>query len=167
MRSKHNIIVQPLPRGIELEKIYADFLSYLYRHTQSFFQDRELNGSDIWERLRGSIEFVIAHPNGWGAHEQTFLRKAVVKAGLVPAAQAQDRVRVVSEGEASVHFVMVHGDFETRLKVSFWHPVRYRANLIPTRPDSLAWRQLRYLRRRWVYSRHYLIYCGSSGLELL
>jgi hypothetical protein len=119
MRSEQNIIVQPLPRGIALDQIYADFFRYLYQQTKIFFQSRELNGADIWRRLEARIEIIIAHPNGWGAHEQGFLRKIAVTGGLVPAARAAEQVHVVSEGEASVHFIMLHGDIEGRLKVCY------------------------------------------------
>lgn len=117
MRAEQEIIVQPLPRGVALDQIYADFFGYLYKHTRTFFQNREVNGQEIWERLETSIEIVIAHPNGWGAHEQAFLRKVAVLGGLVPGSTAQERVHVVSEGEASVHYVMLHGDIERRLEV--------------------------------------------------
>jgi hypothetical protein len=117
MRAEGNIIVQPLPKGVALDQIYADIFKYLYQHTRTFFQSREVGGVAIWERLEDSIEIVIAHPNGWSAHEQAFLRKVAVMAGIVPGTKAQDRVHVVSEGEASVHYVMVHGDIERRLQV--------------------------------------------------
>jgi hypothetical protein len=117
MRATHNIVVDPLPAGVKLEKVYADFLGYLYRHTAQFFQDRELDGMNLWKRLSGGIEFVLAHPNGWGSFEQDFLRKAAVAGGLVPANQAIQRVHCVTEAEASVHYVMFHADIESRLNV--------------------------------------------------
>jgi hypothetical protein len=119
MRSKHEIRVPPLPSAVSLETIYSDFFGYLYRHTESFFQKRELNGTDIWQRLKPSTEFVIAHPNGWGAYEQAFLRTAAVKGGLVLRSQAADRVHFVSEAEASVHFALAHGKLGSGLKVCF------------------------------------------------
>lgn len=117
MRAKGGIKVNPLPPGVSLEQIYADFFRYLFKHVKAFFQDREINGPQIWRRLERNIELVVAHPNGWGAHEQAFLRNTCVQAGLVSAAQAQARVKMITEGEASVHFVMVHGDMEHRLQV--------------------------------------------------
>lgn len=118
MRAEHEIIVQPLPRGVELDRIYSDFFRYLYRHTQDFFQRREVNGEDLWARLESTIEIIIAHPNGWSAYEQGFLRKAAIMGGLVPEGDAAERVHVVSEGEASVHFVMAHGSIDHRFQVS-------------------------------------------------
>lgn len=87
----------------------------------------------------------MAHPNGWGAHEQTFLRNAIVKAGLVPRPQAHDKVKVVSEGEASVHFVMVHGDFETRLRVSPTTPLTALNTVVLMIWALIAWGQLCYM----------------------
>jgi hypothetical protein len=118
MRTEYNINVPTLPTsgGLTLERIYADFFGYLFRHTRTFFQDRELDGENLWGKLQGSIQFVIAHPNGWGAYEQDFLRRAAVAGGLVPQSEARARVAVVSEAEASVHYVMLHADTESRLR---------------------------------------------------
>jgi hypothetical protein len=117
MRSKDKIDAPPLPRGVTLQRIYADFFGYLYRHASSFFQAREINGSAIWEKLKLEIEFVIATPNGWGSHEQAFLREAAVMGGLTSEREAKKRVFFLSEAEASVHFVMVYGDMSRRLEV--------------------------------------------------
>ncbi|KAG8731538.1 hypothetical protein FRC11_003854 [Ceratobasidium sp. 423] len=54
------------------------------------------------------MEVIIAHPNGWGVREQTFLREAAVKAGFSSADKAASRIRFVSEAEASVHFCIYH-----------------------------------------------------------
>jgi hypothetical protein len=119
MRAAHNIVVPPLPHGVTLDQVYADFFRYLYNHTEAFFKDRELSGPEIWGRLerQGNIEFVLAHPNGWGPHEQKFLRDATIKAGIVSASLASEKVSMVSEAEASVHFLMLYGNMETRLEV--------------------------------------------------
>jgi hypothetical protein len=112
--AEQKIEVQPLPYKVPLRQIYSDLFRYLYRHTKASFEDREINGSDIWKKLEDSIPFVFAHPNGWAAHEQAFLRDAAVHGGLVPENAARERVFFVSEGEASVHFVMAHGSIESR-----------------------------------------------------
>lgn len=119
MKSKYDIVVEPLPPGIALEQIYKDFFGYLYNHTQKHFKDHEIGGEAIWNRLEGAglITIVITHPNGWGAYEQAFLRKAVVSTGRVPQAEAQKRVKMLSEAEASAHFVMRSGATGDRLQV--------------------------------------------------
>ena len=68
---------------------------------------------------KNCIDFVIAHPSGWNLEEQSMLRRAVVKAGLVPSLEvAAERVQFVGEAEASVHYVMYHADLQSRLQVS-------------------------------------------------
>jgi hypothetical protein len=118
MKTRAPIVLDPLP-GVRLEKIYSDFFRYLYTHTRSFFFNREAQSEAIWQRLeqKGKIEFVIAHPNGWTGYEQAFLRKAAVDGGLVSEINASKVVHMLTEGEASVHFVMFHGGIQNGLQV--------------------------------------------------
>jgi hypothetical protein len=119
IRSKFDIKVEPLPQGVSVEQVYAEFLGYLLHHTKEFFQAKTIDGEILWHRLRDSVEFVIAHPNGWGLNEQAVLQRACVKAGLVPSLTvAENRVHFVSEAEASVHFVMFDTNIKSDLQVS-------------------------------------------------
>ncbi|ELU36973.1 hypothetical protein AG1IA_08996 [Rhizoctonia solani AG-1 IA] len=93
-----------LPPGVGLQQIYSDFLEYLLKHTKIYFEDRMLDGKKMWEKYGPEMEVVIAHPNGWGIREQTFLRSAAVAAGFAMAS----KVRFVTEAEASVHFCIHH-----------------------------------------------------------
>jgi hypothetical protein len=118
MRAEQEIEVPPLPTGISLEQIYADFLRYLISHTEAFFKEKTIEGDALWKKLRGSVEFVIAHPNGWEIKEQAFLRRAAVSAGLVSSLSAADeQIHFVSEAEASVHFVMFNANMEDNFQV--------------------------------------------------
>jgi hypothetical protein len=121
IKSKSSLTLDPIPSGVTIERIYSDFFSYLFGHTRDFFMERELQGRTIWQDLaqKKKIEFVIAHPNGWGGHEQAFLRKAAVDGGLVSKSDASNLVHMIRESEASVHFVMFHEGFDKRLKVCF------------------------------------------------
>ncbi|KAG8726748.1 hypothetical protein FRC11_014561 [Ceratobasidium sp. 423] len=101
MREKYSIKLEPLPNGVTLPQIYADFMSYLLKHTEPFFKARIVDGPAIWDTYRDTATFVIGHPNGWGIREQEFLRKATIDSGLVGAADAKGRVRFVTEAEAS------------------------------------------------------------------
>jgi hypothetical protein len=118
VRAAQDIIVQPLPTGVSIEQIYADFFGYLRNHTKEFFEAREINGKDIWERLEksGGIEWVFPAPNGWGPWEHAILRKTAVLGGLVPEGKSNDLIHMVSEAEASVHYVMTCTDLDKRLK---------------------------------------------------
>ncbi|KAF8755016.1 ATP binding [Rhizoctonia solani] len=108
MQAKHELKLDELPPGVTLRQIYSDFLGYLLKHTRSFFEDRILDGKQIWSRYSPTMEVVIAHPNGWGIREQAFLRSAAVAAGFATTDQAPTKVRFVTEAEASVHFCIHH-----------------------------------------------------------
>ncbi|KAF8695760.1 ATP binding, partial [Rhizoctonia solani] len=62
------------------------------------------------------MEVVLAHPNGWGIREQTFLRKVATDAGLSVPEKAQRNIRFLSEAEASVHFCIHHTNLGNRLQ---------------------------------------------------
>ncbi|QRW20327.1 heat shock protein 70 kDa 12A [Rhizoctonia solani] len=116
MKTRHDLKLDALPPGVNLGQIYADFLRYLLKYTQEYFEDRILDGKSIWERYSPNMEVVIAHPNGWGLREQTFLRKAAVDAGVSAHEQAQKNIRFLTEAEASVHFCIHHTNLGDRLK---------------------------------------------------
>jgi hypothetical protein len=116
IRAKHNIIVQPLPQGIPIEQIYADFFRYLYDNTRNFFLTREVDGANVWDRLKDRIEFVLPCPNGWGSWEFGLLRKAAVLGGLVQNSETSWRMHFVSEAEAAVHYLLAHTELGDQLK---------------------------------------------------
>ncbi|CAE6436769.1 unnamed protein product [Rhizoctonia solani] len=116
LQAKHDLKLDPLPPGVTLHQIYSDFLGYLLRHTRAFFEDRILDGKQIWERYSPTMEVVIAHPNGWGIREQTFLRTAAATVGFSTSGQASSRIRFVTEAEASVHFCIHHTNLRNVLQ---------------------------------------------------
>jgi hypothetical protein len=124
MTSFHVTNIIPLPPLVTIEQIYADLLGYIMQHTRKYFEDKEFEmegGMQIWRKLQNqnNIHYVICHPSGWGLPEQTMLRQATMRAGLVNSlADAAELVQFVSEAEASVHFVMFHADLQSRLSVS-------------------------------------------------
>ncbi|KAH7325425.1 hypothetical protein B0J17DRAFT_681320 [Rhizoctonia solani] len=116
MKMKHDLKLDALPPGVSIAQIYTDFLDYLLKHTKEFFEDRILDGKAIWERYSPEMEIVIAHPNGWGIREQTFLRKVAVDAGLSTTDKAHRNIRFLTEAEASVHFCIHHTNLGNRLQ---------------------------------------------------
>jgi hypothetical protein len=58
--------------------------------------------------VKDEIHFVLSHPNGWEGYQQTQLRQAVVKAGLIADERAEN-VSFITEGEASLWFALQHG----------------------------------------------------------
>ncbi|ELU39033.1 hypothetical protein AG1IA_06935 [Rhizoctonia solani AG-1 IA] len=106
MQAKHDLKLDELPPGVTLRQIYADFLRYLLKHTKTFFEDRVLDGQQTWARYSPTMEVVIAHPNGWGIREQTFLRSAAVAAGFSTDEKALASVRFVTEAEPGINFAV-------------------------------------------------------------
>lgn len=93
-------------------------MQYLLMHTQMFFEDRIVNGYQIWKQYQSAMEVIITHPSAWSIREQSFLRMAVIDAGFLDCDKASTNVRFVTEAEASVHFCIHHTNLGSRLQVS-------------------------------------------------
>lgn len=106
-----------LPPKVTLPRIYADFMRFLIQHAESTFKLRIVDGPAIWDGYCSDMTIVIAHPNGWGTREQGFLRQAAIEGGLVDEKTAHERIRFVTEAEASVHYCIHHSNIESRLQV--------------------------------------------------
>ncbi|CAE6494723.1 unnamed protein product [Rhizoctonia solani] len=76
----------------------------MLQHTRRRINDRPDIGT--WEELSRNMTLVVAHPNGWGIEQQTRLRSAVVASGFIGGAEATQRVKFVTEAEASVHYIL-------------------------------------------------------------
>ena len=91
-----------LPRGKTIVDVFADYMRYLFDSTEALFKSSELTVR--WDSISG-IELVLTHPNGWGGQQQSQLRSAAIKAGIVsdtPTGRAS--VHFVTEGEACFNF---------------------------------------------------------------
>jgi len=110
----------PLPPNKSVVEVFADFLRYLMECATSYIQEREAGGVQLWDSLKDEIHFVLSHPNGWEGKEQSQMRQAVVKAGLIPDnPSGHGRVSFVTEGEASLHFAIESGIL-TQTKEVIW-----------------------------------------------
>ena len=119
------LMSEKLPKGKTIVDVFADFMRYLFESTKTLFKTSEPNGELRWNSVSNSIELVLTHPNGWGGPQQTQLRTAAVKAGIVPDTPAgRSRVHFVTEGEASFNFCVTHTQAGKDLKVR--HPVPAR-----------------------------------------
>ena len=85
---------------------------YLFDHACEFFKTGSHDGETIFTRLKDSFTIVAATPNGWDIVQQTFLRDAFVRAGVLPANHNPNRLQFVTEAEASVHFALEHSEGE-------------------------------------------------------
>ena len=107
-----------LPKGKTIIDIFADFMRYLFDSTKALFKSSEPSGELRWDSISGSIELVLTHPNGWGGPQQTHLRNAAIKAGIVPdTPTGHASVHFVTEGEASFNFCATHTQAGRNLKV--------------------------------------------------
>jgi len=104
-----------LPKGKTIIDVFADFMRYLFDSTEVLFKSSEPNVR--WDSI-STIELVLTHPNGWKGPQQSQLRTAAIKAGLIQDTPAEHaRVHFVSEGEASFSFCATHTQAGENLKV--------------------------------------------------
>ena len=114
-----------LPKGKTIIDVFADFMRYLFDSTKAFFKDSEPDGELRWNSASDNIELVLTHPNGWGGSEQTQLRTAAVRAGIVPDTPVgYSNVHFVTECEATFNFCATHTQAGRNLKVSHAAPAK-------------------------------------------
>lgn len=104
--------IPPLPKNKTVIDLFTDFMKYLYICAREYIRDTHANGADIWASIESQdgIDFVLTHPNGWEGAQQAQMRRAAVRAGLVPNTNAgRSRIQFVTEGEASLHFCILNG----------------------------------------------------------
>ena len=107
-----------LPKGKTIVDVFADFMRYLFDSTRTLFMDSEPNGQLRWDSISNNIELVLTHPNGWGGPQQSQLRTAAIRAGIVPETPTgRSSVHFVTEGEASFNFCATHTQAGKGLKV--------------------------------------------------
>ncbi|KAJ2912878.1 hypothetical protein MD484_g7538, partial [Candolleomyces efflorescens] len=102
--------IPPLPPGKSVVQVLADFLKYLQTCAEAYIKDSHPCGQEVWELVSSEIDYVISHPNGWEGYQQSQIRRAVVLAQLIPdTTEGHARVLFVTEGEASLHFLIDNG----------------------------------------------------------
>ena len=107
-----------LPYDLSVVDIFADFMNYLFACAESYIKDSHAFGGSVWESVKADVIFILSHPNGWGGAEQVTMRRAAVKAELIPDTdEGHDRVRFVTEGEASFNFCVNNGISGDAMKV--------------------------------------------------
>ena len=97
--------IPALPPNKTVTDIFSDILRYLYDSTSQYIRGRQ--GDDMWESFGSNIDFVLGHPNGWEARQQSIMRRAAITAGLVANTdEGSERISFVTEGEASLHYCL-------------------------------------------------------------
>jgi hypothetical protein len=121
----------PLPRTKSATEVLSDFLHYLFHCTKSFIIESHLpGGAEFWKSFGDRIDFVLSHPNGWEGVDQSNYRRAALMAGLVISEDdGMERIRFVTEGEASLHYCINKGLYNEICQVSvlsYQHIIAYR-----------------------------------------
>lgn len=94
----------------DIVDVFADFYAYLYDRTRAYIKETHANGTLLWNSFSGDIDFILTHPNDWGGAQQSALKRAAAKAGLVPNTPAGfERIQCLTEGEASLHYCISSG----------------------------------------------------------
>ncbi|KAF9262570.1 hypothetical protein L218DRAFT_391751 [Marasmius fiardii PR-910] len=105
--------IPSLPANKSAEDVFADFLYYLLYCAKKYIVEVVPDPS-FWSSVQNGIYFVLSHPNGWEGAQQSSMRRASIKAGLIPdTREGQARLTFVTEGEACLHFCI-----HNRLSVS-------------------------------------------------
>lgn len=102
---KASKLSSPLPTGKTAIDIFSDFLAYLFRCVKQFFIEHEAMGDMKWNSVESRMKVILTHPNGWEGGQQSTMRQAACRAGLVPdTEEGHARVSFLTEGEASLHY---------------------------------------------------------------
>jgi len=87
---------------------------------KEYIRTTHSNGSQLLDLIESETHFVLSHPNGWEGREQAQMRRAAVLAGLVPdTPSGYERITLVTEGEASLHFSIQDGTLADTLEVRY------------------------------------------------
>ncbi|KAF7290577.1 hypothetical protein MIND_01297800 [Mycena indigotica] len=98
----------PLPANVSIKQLYTDFLRFVGDQVKVNFLASYSKSESFWNKLLESMDVVLSIPNGWEGPQQEQMRRAAIGAGLVDAHGA-DRVKFVSEAEASVLYAIETG----------------------------------------------------------
>jgi hypothetical protein len=94
--------LEPLPKGVTLNKVYEDWLRFLFSAGEASFRAKHSVPEELWrERL-----FVFVAPNGWNEPEHANVRKLIHRAGGV---HHDSHIRFARESEATLHYCLYHG----------------------------------------------------------
>src|SRR5258708_38509096 len=104
-----NQMSKTLPKGKSIVDVFSDFMRYLFDSTKMLFISSNEIGEHQWNSVASKIELVLTHPNGWGGPQQSHLRTAAIRAGIIPdTPEGRGRVHFVTEGEPSFNFCVTH-----------------------------------------------------------
>ena len=107
-----------LPDDLTPTKVMGDFLRYLYTEALEYIKTYHADGSEIIDEVGDNKSFILSLPNGWAGLPQQRMREAAVVGGLVKNDnEARNKIKFVSEGEASALSCLANGLCPHNLKV--------------------------------------------------
>ena len=84
-------------------------MRYLFSCARNYIIETHASGASMWKSMENNIEFILTHPNGWEGLQQQQIRHAAKIAGLIPGKKKRaNRIHLLTEGEASLHFCVTH-----------------------------------------------------------
>ena len=107
-----------LPDDLSPTKVMGDFLRYLYTEALEYIKTHHIDGREIINEVGDNKSFILSLPNGWTGLPQQRMREATVIGGLVKNDnEARNKIKFVSEGEASALSCLANGLCPHNLKV--------------------------------------------------
>lgn len=93
-----------------------DLLRYLNHCARSYIEERHNEGTSVLSS--GRVHYILSHPNAWEGAQQTLMRQAAVRAGLITdAPEDREQIDFATEGEASLNFCIDHGLMNQSIQV--------------------------------------------------
>ena len=115
-----------LPKGKTVIDVFSDFLNYLFKCARQYIIETHPSGASLWSSVEDQIDVILSHPNGWEGLQQSKMRRAAVRAGLIPdTPMGHQRVHFVTEGEASLNYCLDNGLASDAVKVGLRHHLRH------------------------------------------
>jgi hypothetical protein len=101
-RPELHIIAQPLPLNKPCVEIFGDLLHYIFECTTTYIRETHPRRQTFWDNFGDETRtyFVLTHSNGCSeGPQQTTMRKAAIRGGLVPNDAVADKPVYLVTGE--------------------------------------------------------------------
>ena len=116
--STNGLELGTLPDDLTPTKVMGDFLRYLYTEALEYIKIHHIDGHEILDEVGDNKSFILSLPNVWTGLPQQRMREAAVVGGLVKNDnEARNKIKFVSEGEASALSCLANGLCPHNLKV--------------------------------------------------
>jgi hypothetical protein len=96
----------PLPKNVTVDDVLVDYLRYMLKQVQVYFEPKYADGKKLWETLSPGMVVILTTPNGWEGVQQNRMRTAAIKAGVVDQ-NGGARIKFVTEGEVRASLILL------------------------------------------------------------